>query len=64
MLRTAAEEVELEADTHAITKERIRNMLNFVESTSEWYEQINDISSATLTKLMKLGKGITKLVRK
>ena len=64
MLRTAAEEVELEADTHAVTKERIHNMLNFVESTSEWYEQINDISSSTLTKLMKLGKGITKLVKK
>jgi len=63
MLRSAAEEVELEDDTHPVTKERIRNMLNFIESTSEWYEQINDISSATLTKLMKLGKGITKLAK-
>jgi DNA-binding transcriptional regulator GbsR (MarR family) len=64
MLRTAADEVESEADTHPVTKERIRNMLTFVESTSDWYEQINDIPSSTLTKLMKLGKGITKLVRK
>jgi len=64
MLRTAAEEVDLEQDTDPITKERIRNMLAFVESTSDWYEQISDIPSSTLTKLMKLGKSITKLVKK
>ena len=64
MLRTAAEEVDLEQDTDPITKERIRNMLAFVETTSDWYEQISDIPSSTLTKLMKLGKSITKLVRK
>ena len=64
MLRTAAEEVELEKETDPVTKERIRNMLAFVETTSDWYDQISDIPSSTLTKLMKLGKSITKLVRK
>jgi DNA-binding transcriptional regulator GbsR (MarR family) len=64
MLRTAAEEVDLEQDTDPITKQRIRNMLAFVETTSDWYEQISDIPSSTLTKLMKLGKSITKLVKK
>jgi DNA-binding transcriptional regulator GbsR (MarR family) len=64
MLRIAAEEVELEKETDPVTKERIRNMLAFVETTSDWYEQISDIPSSTLTKLMKLGKNITKLVRK
>ena len=64
MLRTAAEEVDLEQNTDPITKERIRNMLAFVETTSDWYEQISDIPSSTLTKLMKLGKSITKLVKK
>jgi DNA-binding transcriptional regulator GbsR (MarR family) len=63
MLRTASREVELENDTNPVTKERIRNMLTFVETTSDWYEQINDIPTSTLTKLMKLGKGITKLVK-
>ena len=61
MLRTAAAEVHDEAETHPVTKERIRNMLEFVETTSDWYEQINDIPTATLKKLMKLGKKITKL---
>lgn len=64
MLRTAAEEVDLEKDTDPITKQRIRNMLAFVETTSDWYEQISDIPSSTLTKLMKLGKSITRLVKK
>ena len=63
MLRTAAEEVDQEADTDPVTKERIRNMLDFVETTSDWYEQIRDIPTSTLTKLMKLGKGITKLTK-
>jgi len=63
MLRTAAEEVDQESDTDPVTKERIRNMLTFVETTSDWYEQISDIPTSTLTKLMKLGKGITKLAK-
>ena len=64
MLRSCAAEVETESDTDPVTRERIRNMLEFVESTSDWYEQIRDIPSSTLTKLMKLGKGITRLVKK
>ena len=64
MLKTCAAEVEAEKDTDPVTKERIRNMLGFVETTSNWYEQISDIPTSTLTKIMKLGKGITKLVKK
>lgn len=61
MLRTAASEVDDEAETHEVTKERIHNMLDFVETTSNWYEQISDIPTGTLKKLMKLGKKISKL---
>ena len=64
MLRTAADEVLEEDDTDPVTKERIQNMLEFVETTSDWYEQIRDIPTPTLTKLMKLGSKITKLVKK
>ena len=62
MLRDCAADIDKENKTDPVTKERIRNMLQFVESTSDWYEQINDIPTKTLTKLMKLGKRITKLV--
>jgi len=63
MLRKASEEVGGEKDTDPVVKERIHNMLEFVETTSDWYEQISDIPTSTLTKLMKLGKGITKLTK-
>jgi DNA-binding transcriptional regulator GbsR (MarR family) len=64
MLRTTAAEVMDEDDTDPVTKERIQNMLEFVETTSDWYEQVRDIPTPTLTKLMKLGSKITKLVKK
>jgi len=63
MLRSCADDVVTEDDTDPVTKERIRNMLDFVEDTSAWYEQIREIPTSTLTKLMKLGAGITKLVK-
>lgn len=63
MLRECAAEVDREKDTDPITKKRVCNMLEFVESTSNWYEEISDIPTSTLTKLMKLGKRITKLVK-
>lgn len=64
MLRGCVDEVDSEAQTDPVTKERIRNMLEFVETTNSWYEEINDIPTSTLTKLMALGKKITRLVKK
>lgn len=64
MLRGCAEEVDNETETDPVTKERIRNMLAFVESTSRWYEEISAVPTGTLTKLMAMGKRITKLVAK
>jgi DNA-binding transcriptional regulator GbsR (MarR family) len=64
MLRSCAAEVDAEEETDPITKERIRNMLAFVDSTSQWYEEISGVPTSTLTKLMALGKRITKLVNK
>jgi DNA-binding transcriptional regulator GbsR (MarR family) len=64
MLKGCAAEVQAEKETDAVTKERIQNMLQFVESTSDWYEQISEIPTSTLTKLMSLGSKITKLVKK
>ena len=63
MLRDCAAEIDEEKDTDTVTKTRVRNMLEFVETTSHWYEEVSDIPTSTLTKLMKLGKRITKLVK-
>ena len=64
MLRQCVSEVEQESQTDDITKERIRNMLEFIDSTNTWYEKIRSIPTSTLQKLMKLGTTITKLVTK
>ncbi len=63
MLRSCAKDLSKEKDTDPVTKERILNMLEFIENTNSWYEQIREIPSDTLTKIMKLGSKITKLVR-
>ena len=64
MLKGCAAEVENEDETDPVTKQRIRNMLEFVESTSRWYEEISTVPTGTLTRLMALGKRITKIVKK
>ena len=63
MLKSCAADIEREEETDPLTKQRVHNMLEFVQSTSTWYEEISDIPTSTLTKLMKLGKRITKLVK-
>lgn len=64
MLRTCAVEVKAEKDTDEITKQRIGNMLKFVENTNDWYEQIQGIPTSTLQKVMKLGARITGFLEK
>ena len=64
MLESCAAEVDNEEETDPITKERIRNMLEFVESASRWYEEISAVPTSTLTKIMALGRRITKVVKK
>ena len=64
MLRRCAADVEKDAGTDPVTAKRITDMLEFVETTSDWYESMHDVPSSTLKKLMKLGHGITKLVSK
>ena len=39
-------------------------MLAFVETASDWYENIQAVPTPTLKKLMKLGTGITKALKK
>jgi DNA-binding transcriptional regulator GbsR (MarR family) len=64
MLQKCAMEVEKEKQTDKVTKERITNMLNFFETISDWYEQIQEIPTPTLQKIMKLGQRITKVINK
>ncbi|MEE8343715.1 MAG: hypothetical protein V3R35_00150 [Woeseiaceae bacterium] len=64
MLQKCAMEVEKEKQTDKVTKERITNMLNFFETISDWYEQIQEIPTPTLQKIIKLGRRITKVINR
>lgn len=64
MLRQCAAEIEAESGTDDTTKERVKNMLQFVETTSEWYEKIREMPTPTLQKVMKMGAGIAKFIKK
>jgi DNA-binding transcriptional regulator GbsR (MarR family) len=41
---------------------RLRDMLDFVERTSRWYEQMIALPRSTIITLMKLGGGIARLI--
>ena len=64
MLKECSREIEIEDQADDITRERIHNMLSFVESINDWYEKIRSISNSTLRKIMKLGNAITSFVGK
>ena len=64
MLKECSIEIENEDGVAQTTRERIHNMLSFVQSINDWYEKIKSISNATLKKIIHLGNAITKLVGK
>ena len=64
MLKQCADQVEAEKETDEVTKERIRNMMKFIQNTSDWYEEIQAVPTPTLQKLMKLGAGITRFLKR
>lgn len=64
MLRQCMLEAEGDKETDAKTKERIGNMLSFLENMTDWYTQIAAVPKPTLMKLMKLGARVTKVLRR
>lgn len=65
---TILRECELEAANDKTTpeeiKQRIKNMTEFLETLSGWYEQMSSIPKATIMKMIKLGSKITKFLSK
>lgn len=55
MLKSCVDELDAEADTDPVTKERINNMLSFLSDANDWYGQVRDIPEDRIKKLMKLG---------
>ena len=62
MLRECVQESKRDQDTPEPVKERIAGMLEFLEETSGWYEQVRAMPRPTLLKLMRMGARVAKVV--
>jgi DNA-binding transcriptional regulator GbsR (MarR family) len=53
---------ESDDDVSPVVTRRLRDMLDFVERTGRWYEQMIRLPRAQVTALMKLGSGVVRLL--
>jgi DNA-binding transcriptional regulator GbsR (MarR family) len=61
-LRECLAAAEHDEDVSPVATRRLREMLDFVERTSRWYEQMIRLPRAQITALMKLGAGVVRLL--
>lgn len=62
MLRECAADAKRDHETPQEVKERVASMLEFLEETSGWYDQVRSMPRATLLKLMRMGTRVAKIV--
>jgi DNA-binding transcriptional regulator GbsR (MarR family) len=59
-LRQCLAAAEGDQKVSAVATKRLRAMLEFVEQTSRWYEQMASLPKSQLATLMKLGSGVSR----
>jgi DNA-binding transcriptional regulator GbsR (MarR family) len=59
-LRRCLAAAEGDRKVNPVATQRLRAMLEFVEQTSRWYEQMASLPKSQLATLMKLGSGVTR----
>jgi DNA-binding transcriptional regulator GbsR (MarR family) len=59
-LRQCLAAAEGDRSVNPVATKRLRAMLEFVEQTSRWYEQMATLPKAQLATLMKLGSGVSR----
>jgi len=64
MLRGCVLEGESDRTTPDDVKQRIHDVLDFMENISTWYEQMRQVPRPTLIKLFKLGSKVTNFISK
>jgi DNA-binding transcriptional regulator GbsR (MarR family) len=62
MLREATADAKKDQETPEPVKQRISDMLEFLEELSGWYEQVRTMPRPTLLKLMRMGTKVAKIV--
>jgi DNA-binding transcriptional regulator GbsR (MarR family) len=63
-LRQCLESAQGDANVSTVVARRLRDMLDFVERTGRWYEQMIQLPPAQAAALMKLGNGVVRLLDK
>jgi len=61
-LRECVEMSQDDKSVDPVVQLRLREMLDFVERTSRWYEQMIALPRSTIVTLMKLGGGIARFI--
>jgi DNA-binding transcriptional regulator GbsR (MarR family) len=62
VLRSCIAEAEKDKGTGEYTEERLRELAGFFETTTAWYDQIRKWPTGALTKFVKLGDKVRKLI--
>ncbi len=64
VLRECTLEANHDTKTDTAIKSRIEDTLAFMEMMTDWYEQMKDVPSPTISKLMKVGVKVTGFLKK
>ena len=62
MLRECVAEAEKDKATNEYTEQKLRELAEFFETTTDWYGQIRSWPTSALTKFVKLGDKVRKLL--
>ncbi len=64
VLREARALAESDVSTPTDVRERVTEMLGFIERMTGWYEQMRRVPRPTLQRLIKLGAGVARFISK
>ncbi len=64
MLKELSAELDTDKNADKEVKERINNMLSFLEMMTSWYDKMKKLPNSTLVTLVKAGTTIVKLIGK
>ena len=62
-LKACVAKAATDPDLSIEAKERLGEMLDFVTTMSRWHDEMLDVPKPTLMRLIKLGAGVTKLLK-
>ena len=62
LLRECIAEAEKDKETDEYTEQKLRELADFFETTTNWYSQVRQLPTAALTKFLKAGEKLRKLL--